>query len=244
MKMTRKKASAKPGYREARTAAEQRFWDGYEPDYLAWALVENLDGTSVAALAMGLDPKCVDQIDDQEGETSARFEATKAWFRDLEIETGHTATDLLGISVLADDYGLTVPYGLTEAATFFAADLLGQDAVIKRQDLQIDDLQQLIAKQERKIAQLVMASELSKKKRPSDVSNTEKANAKLILALLYAAMPLAERKAQLTKLKNGDNTKFVSFAVGAVNSMGWTIDDSTVSERVKVAANLYREENL
>jgi len=53
------KRTVAPGYRNPRTVAEQRFWDGYKPDYRAWAVRKNLSLDEVSALAMGLDPKCV-----------------------------------------------------------------------------------------------------------------------------------------------------------------------------------------
>jgi hypothetical protein len=233
------KRQAEPGYRKPRTAGEQQFWDRNRPDYRAWAVKKKLTLDEVSALAMGLDPKCVGEIPYERGQTPARFEATKAWFKDVEAEFRQEPRDLLGINVFAMDFHLRVDPKLSETAQYSSEGFLDQDKVVARLKGRIRSLQKVDEIRCRAIAHLVSERSGSPKKtRTSAISNAEKTNLKLFLALALAHLPDEARRQQLQRLRNGLSvTPLVETIVMVVKGarLNWSISDDTVSSRLKEA---------
>jgi len=129
------KTVQKPGYREPRTPAEKRYWELLKPDYREWFERDALTLDQAAALAMGLDPQCVDFVMADENSTMrARFLATKNWFSRNEKEFDGRPLHLETIWVKANDNGddnLKLPHFIEEALDLYQAKCLDVDRKIE-----------------------------------------------------------------------------------------------------------------
>ena len=242
----KKKKAVQSGFRNPRTAAEQQFWDRNKPDYRAWALKKGLTDDEVCALAMGLDPKCVDEIPSETGQTPARFKATKAWFKKAEADFGRTSMDVLGINVWAMDKGLPVPCGLSDAAHNYSEGFLDQDKRIAKLGQKIRSQQKTIERLRCVIARTAVKSGVSLKvTRRSDQTRSDKTTSKLIIALLAEVMRRNNLNVslELTRLKNGANNKCVSQALSTLPAMEWAMDEDTVKPRLAAAINEWKGES-
>jgi hypothetical protein len=239
----KKKIAVKPGYRLPRTAREQAFWDRYQPDYRAWAVKHDLTLDEASALAMGLDPKCVEHIPDESGQTPARFEATKAWFKNVEREFKQTPGSVLGIQVFAWDFGLRVENELGTFAEYSSEGFLEQDKLISRLNRKISSQEKTIERLQRHIAR--KRSDSPKAKRVSDQTRSENTTSKLIIALLAEVMRRNGLKEdlQLLRLKNDGNNNCVSQAMGTLIQMNWKMDESTLNRRLEEAIKVWNPES-
>jgi hypothetical protein len=242
----KKKGAVKPGYRKPRTAREQAFWDGNRPDYRAWAVKKGLTLDEVSALAMGLDPSCVDRIRYETGQTPARFDATKTWFEDVETEFKQKPIDLLGVAVFAMDYDLPVDSELSETARYSSEGFLDQDKLIERLERKIRSQQETIEKSRRIITtREIKRGESPKAERKSDRARIDKTTSKLIIALLAEVMRRNQLKVdlELIRLKNNGQSKCVSQAMGTLIQMNWRMDEDTLLGRLKEAIKVMELES-
>lgn len=242
-----KERSIKPGYREPKTASEQRFWDSYRPDFRKWVRKKRLTIDEMSALAMGLDPASVERIQDEEGQTYARFEATKAYFRDVEENwLGFLPDDLAGVCFCHYDQHLPVPHQLVETVSLNDRGFLDLQKKAEEAERKYAKSQKTITELKAWIAdQVVKPSNKSKVRRPSDQKKLDQNTSKIILAL--AADIMDRKKAgmaeeQLAKLKNGGSTSFSSTISTALQLRGWGMDDQTIKDRIDPAAEHLRND--
>jgi hypothetical protein len=236
----------KPGYREPRSAAEQRYWDCYIPDLRKWARKSSLTIDEAAALAMDLDPRCIEWMSDEK-RTHERFLATKAWFlRNKDIFLGRI--DLERLWVLGRDNGednIPLNSRVSHMVDLKQVGFLNIEKKLAGLERQIEKLKKDKVALEGKLASMVPSSR--KKTRATDELHYEKTSSKLIVALMAARIGNeAEWKRQFAKIKNGNRSVgVVSGVIKAVNLLGWKIDESSVLERFRVALRDYNpEENL
>jgi hypothetical protein len=150
---------------------------------------------------------------------------------------------LLGISVLADDYHLRVDAKLNETATFLVEGFLNGHKLVAKQARRIEKLERTVTKLQSIIAKLQLQSDDKQKvQRKSDRTRADKTDGRLFLSLLFASLPdEIAKKEQRLKLKNGKKADLVKKAVDAVVDMGWTIDEDTVSQRLKDTQELWQD---
>jgi hypothetical protein len=239
---SKSKILLKPGYREPRSAAEQRFWDCHIPDLRKWARKPRLTADEAAALAMDLDPECIEWVSDDK-RTHERFLATKAWFLRNE-DIFHGRIDLESLWILGRDNGEdSIPLN---SRISLIIDLKQEGFLSVEQKLAALERQIKALKNDKVVLQAKIASMVisgPKKKRVTDEKNYENTSSKLIVALMRELLGEAESKIQFAKIKNGLRSVGVaSRAVKAAHFLGWNIDNDTVLDRFRAALKAHPPE--
>jgi hypothetical protein len=239
------KTVQKPGYREPRTPAEKRYWELLKPDYREWFEREVLTVDQAAALAMGLDPQCVDFVTADENSTMrARFVATKNWFLRNEKEFDGRPLHLETIWVKANDNGddnLKLPPFLVEALDLYQAKCLEVDRKIEALNDLIKSVEVLKELKKTLINERREAVlDAKTKSGQSDGTRASATDAKIIVALALSHVEARERHLQAVKFKNGERTALATKIVECVREIfGEAIDEATALTRVKRAMENY-----
>jgi hypothetical protein len=235
----------KPGYREPRSAAEQRFWDCHIPDLRKWARKPRLTADEAAALAMDLDPECIEWMSDDK-RTHERFLATKAWFLRNE-DIFHGRIDLESLWILGSDNGEdSIPLN---SRISLIIDLKQEGFLSIEQKLAALERQIKALKNDKVVLQAKIASMVTsapKTKRMTDEKNYENTSSKLIVALMAELIgDEAKWKSQFAKIKMGARSVgVVSRATKSAHLLGWKIDDSTVLDRFRAALIDYSPDEI
>jgi hypothetical protein len=217
------------GYRLPRTAAEQKFWTMFSPDYRAWAF-KTLSIDEATALAMGLDPRCVNSLEFEEIETNERFRATRACI--IEMKQYEGVLNLIELSLFGETYGLRFDEPLKEVASFVAEGLFDRDEKVTQLKRENALLQQTIEQLNETVA--ILAVQKCVTPVLTGAKRAENKSAKIIVALLASLYPdEASRIADFIKIKNSQRSGAVSIVKDRVELFGWTIDDATVLERLR-----------
>jgi hypothetical protein len=200
-----------------------------------------------AALAMDLDPRCLEHISDEE-QTHERFLATKAWFvRNNKIFPGRISLESLWI-VGRDNGEDNIPLNsrishivdLKQAGVFtFDQKIVALERKIEKLKKDKDVLQAKLASMMASNPTGVISSQ--KKKRATDELHYENTSSKLIVALMVKVIgEESVWKTQFARIKNRDRSVgIISGAVKAVHLLGWKIDTDTVLERFRAALKEY-----
>jgi hypothetical protein len=239
------KTVQKPGYRQPRTPAEKRYWELVKPDYREWFERDALTLDQAAALAMGLDPQCVDFVMADENSTMrARFLATKNWFSRNEKEFSGRPLHLETIWVKANDNGddnLELPHFIEEALDLYQAKCLDVDRKIEALNDLITNVA-VLKKLKKDLVDEKREAVLGAKTKSdqSAETRTSATDVKIIVALALSHVESRERPSQFIKLKNGERTNLAAKIVDCVREIfGEVIDEATALTRVKLAMENY-----